>query len=333
MKKLLSIMLALVLTAGVVVGCTKVNDSADTKEPAVVANVGALKGPTAMGMVKMMSENEGEDKGYNFSIANSVDEIVPKMVKGELDIAAVPSNVSAVLYNKTKGNVVTLAINTLGVLYVIENGDMIKNIDDLKGKTVISSGKGATPEYGFNYILQANGIDPEKDLTVEYKSEHTEALAALNQTEGAIAILPQPFATVAITKNTKLKTVLNLSEEWDKAAKKQNSESAMITGVVVANKEFVNKHPEKIADFMKNYEASIKFTNENVDEAAKLIGAKDIVPEAIAKKAIPNSNITFISGKDMKAKLGGYLDILFKANPKSIGGQLPGEDFYYIGKN
>ncbi|MDY6231131.1 ABC transporter substrate-binding protein [Peptostreptococcus porci] len=332
MKKLLSVLLSLVLTAGVVTGCKSVNDSADNKEPAVVAKVGALKGPTSMGMVKMMSENDADEKGYSFSIQNSVDEIVPKIVKGEFDIAAVPSNLSSVLYNKTKGKVVTLAINTLGVLYVVENGDTVKSLEDLKGKTIYSSGKGASPEYTLNYILQANGIDPQKDVTVDYKTEHTEALQTLMKDKDAVAVLPQPFVTVATTKSPSLKSVLNLSEEWDKAAQKNGSKSALIMGVVVANKDFVEKYPQKVADFMSKYKKSVDFTNNNVDEAAKLIAAKDIVPEPIAKKAIPFCNITFIAGSEMKDKLSGYLEVLSKANPQSVGGKLPNEDFYYIGE-
>ena len=337
MKKKLSMILTSLLLVVSLVGCSGEKKAEAPKEPEVVAKVGALKGPTSMGMVKMMKDakdaKDDKEKGYEFSIANSVDEIVPKIVNKDLDIAAVPSNVASVLYNKTEGKVDTLAINTLGILYIVENGNSIKSIDDLKGKVIYSSGKGATPQYALDYILKGNGIDPEKDVTVEYKSEHTEALAALMKDENGIAVLPQPFVTVAQTKNKNLNVAIDLNEEWDKLNKDSKDKSNMITGVVVVRKEFADKYPEKVKKFMEEYKKSVEFTNKDVDAAAKLIGEFDIIPEPIAKKAIPHCNITYIDGADMKDNLSAYLKVLNDANPKSIGGKMPGEDFYYVQKN
>ena len=201
MKKKLTLFLLIALMISSLAGCSSNVKKDDAKEEAsVVAKVTALKGPTGMGLVKMISdENSKEEKSYEFTIANSVDEITPKIVNKEIDIAAVPANLASVLYNNTNGEVVTLAINTLGVLYVIENGNSINSIEDLKGKTIYSSGKGAIPEYSFNYILEQKGIDPNSDVTVEYKSEHTECLAALLNDENGIAVLPQPFVTTALS--------------------------------------------------------------------------------------------------------------------------------------
>lgn len=329
MKKKLAVFLAALLVATGLTACGQKEEV--SSEPAVTAKVAALKGPTSMGMVKMMADQkDAKEKNYEFTIGSSPDEIAPKFLKGEFDIVALPSNLASILYNKSQGKVQVLAINTLGILYLMENGDSVKSIEDLKGKTVYSSGKGAVPEYAFNYILKANGLNPDTDLRVEYKSEHTEALAALLNDKSGLAVLPQPFATVASLKNKDLRTALDLSKEWDKASK--NAKSTMITGVVVVNKDFAAKYPEKIKKFMADYKASIDYTNTNVDDAAKLIEENNIVPAAVAKKAIPQCNITYIDGSDMKDKLSGYLQVLFEANPKSVGGKMPADDFYYVQK-
>lgn len=329
MKKKLAVFLAALLVATGLTACGQKEEV--SSEPAVTAKVAALKGPTSMGMVKMMADQkDAKEKNYEFTIGSSPDEIAPKFLKGEFDIVALPSNLASILYNKSQGKVQVLAINTLGILYLMENGDTVKSVGDLKGRTIYSSGKGAVPEYAFNYILKANGLNPDTDLRVEYKSEHTEALAALLNDKSGLAVLPQPFATVASLKNKDLRTALDLSKEWDKASK--NAKSTMITGVVVVNKDFAAKHPEKIKKFMADYKASIDYTNTNVDDAAKLIEENNIVPAAVAKKAIPQCNITYIDGSDMKDKLSGYLQVLFEANPKSIGGKMPADDFYYVQK-
>ena len=329
MKKKLAVFLAALLVATGLTACGQKEEV--SSEPAVTAKVAALKGPTSMGMVKMMADQkDAKEKNYEFTIGSSPDEIAPKFLKGEFDIVALPSNLASILYNKSQGKVQVLAINTLGILYLMENGDTVKSVGDLKGRTIYSSGKGAVPEYAFNYILKANGLNPDTDLRIEYKSEHTEALAALLNDKSSLAVLPQPFATVASLKNKGLRPALDLTKEWDKASK--NAKSTMITGVVVVNKDFAAKYPEKIKKFMADYKASIDYTNTNVDDAAKLIEENNIVPAAVAKKAIPQCNITYIDGSAMKDKLSGYLQVLFEANPKSIGGKMPADDFYYVQK-
>ena len=289
-------------------------------------NVLALKGPTAMGMAEMMDENDG---AYNFSIVASTDEVAPAIVQGKADIAAVPANLASVLYNNTEGEVQVLAINTLGVIYIVESGKSIRSVEDLRGRTIYASGKGASPEYALNYILQGNGIDPEKDVTIEWKSEHAECLAALMANENAIAMLPQPFVTTAQLKSESLRVALDLTEEWDKLQKDSDTPSAMITGVVVGRKDFVAQNPELVSGFLDDYHASVEFVNGNVQEAAKLVGGFDIVPENVALKAIPECNITFIEGDEMQQMLGGYLNVLLEQNPKAVGGRLPAEDFYF----
>lgn len=294
--------------------------------------VTALKGPTAMGMVELMNEAESgavNGNAYDFTIASAVDEVSPKLVKGETDIAAVPANLAAVLYNNTEGQVEVLAVNTLGVLYIVESGDSIGSVEDLRGKTIYASGKGATPEYALNYILTENGIDPEKDVTIEWKSEHAECVAALAEDADGIAMLPQPFVTTAQTKKETLRTALDLTEEWNKIQESEGTVSTLVTGVTVVRTAFAKEHPEAVADFMEAYQASVSYVTENTDEAAKLIGDYDIVPEAVAKKALPACNIVCITGDEMKEKLSGYLGVLKDQNPEAVGGELPGDDFYY----
>ena len=291
-----------------------------------IARVGALKGPTAMGMVEMMQDKADS---YDFTLAAAPDEVVPLLVKGELDIAAVPANLGAVLYNNTEGAIRVLAINTLGVLYIVERGDTVHSVADLKGRTLVTAGKGSTPEYALNYILRGNGLDPEADLTIEFKSEHAECLAAMLQDETVVAMLPQPFATVAQTKAEDIRVALDLTAEWDALQENAENPSAMITGVAVARAAFIEEHPDAVTQFMADYAESVKFVQENVEEAASLIGQFDIFEAGPAQKALPYCNIVFIDGEDMKTRLSGYLAALLEQDPAAVGGAVPGEDFYY----
>ena len=288
--------------------------------------VAALKGPTAMGLVWLMDNAVGE-----FTLAASADEVTPKLVQGELDIAAVPANLASVLYNNTEGQIQVLAVNTLGVLYIVESGDTVHSVEDLRGKTIYSSGKGSTPEYALEYMLSQNGIDPETDVTIEWKSEHSECVAALAAEENAIAMLPQPFVTTAQMKDENIRVALDLTKEWEKLSSTSEEKATLITGVVVARKSFCEEHPEAVEEFLSAYEKSVNFATNDIDGAAALIGKYEIVPEAVAKKALPYCNITFIKGSEMKEKLSSYLNTLFTQNPKAIGGAMPGDDFYYGG--
>ena len=317
MKKFVSMLLALVLTLSLA-ACA-------VAEP--MANVAALKGPTAMGMVKMMSDDAGAN--WNFTIAAAADEIAPKLIQGELDIAAVPANLAATLYNKTQGKVQVLAINTLGVLYIIENGETVQSVEDLKGRTIYSAGQGATPEYALNYILKENGIDPTTDVNIIFSKEHTECLNAVMNNPTAVALLPQPFVTTAMTKAPGVRIALDLNQLWADVQEGKENQSALLTGVVVARKEFVENNPEAVNAFMDAYAASVAFANEDVDATAALIGSYEIVPEAVAKAALPYCCIVMIEGEEMQQKLSGYLQVLFDQNPASVGGAMPNEEFYF----
>ena len=316
-----------VLTTGAMMLCTGAGVQAEDS-----VNVLALKGPTAMGMVSLMDQaDQGEitEETYDFQIVASPDEVSPAIAQGTADIAAVPANLASVLYQKTNGGVQVLTINTLGVLYLVENGDQVQSVSDLKGKTIYASGKGATPEYALNYILKENGLTPGEDVQIEWKSEHTECVAALAEHEDAAALLPQPFVTTAQSKNDSLRVALDLTEEWDKIQKDNGGNSSLVTGVTVVRTEFAREHPEIVEDFMERYQESVSYVNEHTEETAKLIGDYDIVSEEIAKKALPECNIVYIDGAEMKEKLSGYLEVLEQENPQAVGGVLPADEFYY----
>lgn len=354
MKKLLSLFCALSLSAALLAGCSGGNgdanataDGAESTSPTVTepetttpeetsapvdVNVMALKGPTAMGMVEFMSQTDaGEltDNNCHFSITAVTDEVSTALAQGTTDLAAVPANLASVLYNNTEGGVRVLAINTLGVLYIVESGDTVHSVEDLRGKTIYASGKGNTPEYALNYVLTQNGIDPASDVTIEWKSEQAECLSALMAEENAIAMLPQPFVTTAQTKSENIRVALDLTEEWDAIQAESDTPSTLVTGVVVGRTEFVEEHPEAVSAFLDHYQASVEYVNANVDEAAQLVGQYEIVTAEVAQKALPECNIVFIEGAEMKDSLSGYLSVLFEQNPKSVGGTLPDDAFYY----
>ena len=320
MKKIsLSIMAIFIL-----VGCTANQDKANVES----FNVATLGGPTAIGFLEMMEEYSAENveeeaNVHNFEILGSPDEAVAKILSGEVDIASVPANLASVLYNKTEGEISVVAINTLGVLYVLESGDTVNSIEDLKGKTVYSTGKGATPEYAFNHILNSAGI--LDDVTVEFKSEHAELAGLLANGSADIAVLPQPFVTSAMTKNPDLRVALDLNAEWAKL----DQGGQMVTGVLVVRNEVIENNKEQLDEFLEEYQKSIQTANQDLETTAKLAEKYGIMPEKIAIQAIPQCNITYIDGDDMQKDLGNYLNILFEQNPKSVGGKLPDENFYY----
>ncbi|MGB4657941.1 MAG: ABC transporter substrate-binding protein [Mobilitalea sp.] len=353
MKKI-KMLVMFILCMMVFTACAK--DSADTKEtvevteaaptePAVASTtapvatevpvekmdikIGGLKGPTAIGMVKMMDDAAAGTtaNNYSFTVAGAADEISTALIKGELDIAAIPCNLASVLYNKTEGKIKVAGINTLGVLYIVETGDTIKSVEDLKGKTIYSTGKGTTPQYTLNYILTAHGIDPEKDVTIEYKSEATEVAAMLAESTDAVAMLPQPYVTTVMMTNDKVHIALDIAKEWDAVS---TDGSSVVTGVVVVRSEFLENNKEAFDAFMAEYTLSAAYANENVEDASALVEKFDIFKAAPMKKAMSYCNITMIQGEDMKVKIGGYLNTLFAQNPESVGGKLPADEFYYI---
>lgn len=334
-KRFLGIALTICTLFASITGCG--NDDSTTNDPAtskteaesytpIDINIGCMKGPTGIGMIKLLSSSDkGESVNhYNYTIAGAADELSTALVKGDLDIAAVPCNLASVLYNKTEGEVVTVAINTLGVLYVVEAGDSIQNVEDLKGKTIYSTGQGTTPEYTLRFLLTSAGLDPDKDVDIQYKSEAPEVVAALTQNTDAVAMLPQPYTTVALNSNESFRIALDVTKEWEEL-----NDSTVVTGVLVARKSFIEENTEAYNKFIEEYSASTQFANENVDETAALLESFDIFKAAIAKKAIPYCNVTFIDGTDMRNKCLAYLQVLYDQNPAAVGGKLE-EGMFYI---
>lgn len=308
---------------------TKAPETVVTKTPVepVDFNIAVMTGPTAIGLVKVMSDaEEGIAKNnYHFNVYGTADEVATGLMKGELDVACVPSNLASILYNKTEGNIVVAAINTLGVLYLVEEGDTIQSIEDLIGKTIYSTGQGTTPEFTLRYLLSLNGIDPDKDVTIEYKSEAAEVTAILSETEGAVAMLPQPYVTVAMNQNPELRIALSVTDEWEMLSE----DSTVVTGVLVARKPFVEEYKDAFEVFLGEYALSTVYANGEIENTANLLEHFNIFKAAIAKKAIPYCNVTFIEGEQMETLISAYLNVLYEQSPASIGGQMPEADFYY----
>lgn len=322
MNKLCCFLLSMILCFSFA-GCSKEN--AKEPEEKVSVRVGGLKGPTSMGLLFMMEE-ESENQ-YDFKMATAADELLPLMVQGELDIALVPANVAAVLYQKTQGGVSVIDLNTLGVLYMVSGDTSIESIADLKGKTIYLTGKGTTPDYVLQYLLSENYLLEECKL--EYKSEATEVAAVLSEDEQAVGFLPQPFVTAACAQNDALKVVLSANEEWTKLQGEEGSR--MVTGVTVVRKAFLEEHKEAVELFITEHAKSVEAINADAQVGAALcVKAGIVANEPIARKAIPNCNIVCITDEEMKQALEGYLKVLYTQAPESVGGKLPGEDFYYV---
>lgn len=325
--KLTAISLIIILSVMAFVAC----DNKAEKEP-VTMKVATLKGPTGMGMVKMMEGNE-ENKGdinYEFIVSGAPDELTGKVINGEVDIAALPTNLASVIYKKTEGKIQLAAVNTMGVLYILEKGNEINSIADLKGKKIYASGKGATPDYALRYLLEKNGIDPEKDVEIDFQMQHADLSAMVAAGDAEIALLPQPHVTTALMKNKDVRIALDMTEEWDKIS---GDESQLAMGCIVVQKDFAEKNKEALDKFLQEYKASVDWVNENPADAGALVEKHGILPKAkLAEMAIPKCSIVFIDAKESKDMLDGFYKVLFDFNPKSVGGELPGEEFYYNAK-
>jgi len=333
-KKILSLTLALVLMLSVFLftSCEKKEEeqneqpAEEIKAPEAV-RVMALKGPTGMGMAKLIEDDKNSQTklNYEFSIFSAPTDVQAEIIKGEYDIAAVPINLASALFNKTEGELKIAAINTLGVLYMLENGNTIKDIQDLKGKTIYATGQGSTPEYVLKFVLEKNRIDPEKDVKIEFLADHTELTEKLKNNSVAVGMLPEPNVSTVLMANEGFRVALDITQEWNDI-----SDYKLIQGCIVVNKKFAEEYPDALNAFLDEYKASVDFVNGDNEEGAKLIEAAGIVPKAaIAKKALPNCNICFIKGDEMKETVNAMLTVLFEANPKSVGGKVPGNEFYY----
>ncbi|SCW43211.1 NitT/TauT family transport system substrate-binding protein [Ruminococcaceae bacterium YRB3002] len=319
MRRFLSLSLALVMGLAMLGGCASTGAKSDDN---VTVRVGSLKGPTTIGIANMMSDTT---EGYEYIMATQPDEIASKIGAGELDIALIPANLAATLYNKTNGGIKVIDINTLGVLYCVSADESITKIEDLAGKTVITTGQGATPEYAINYLVDQYGV---ADVTLDFRADGQEVIAALSQDPAQIAILPQPAATAACAQIEGVKTAFSLNDTWSAL----NNGSAFITGVTVVRTAFLDEHKAVVDKFISDHQASVAKIDTDLETTANRVVDLEIIAKApLAQKAIPLCNIVCISGAQVKTDLPGYLQTLFDANPKSIGGAMPGDDFYYLG--
>ncbi len=322
-KSILSAVLCLVMILSFS-GCALVVDTDDYV--GVDMTVACMTGPTGIGMAKLMADSDAKltANNYTFKVASAAPDITGKFLSGDIKIASVPTNVAASLYNKTEGKIRMLAVNTYGVLSILEKGNTIKSIADLKGKTIYSTGKGQNPEYILKFILKENGIDPEKDVTINFVSSE-DLVAKLISGEAQIAMAPEPAATTVMIKNSELNRVLSINDEWAKV-----SDTQLMMGCVIALDSYIKENPAAVEKFLEEYQKSVNFATENIDEAATHCATYKITAsDVIAKKAIPTCNLTYVTGKDMKNNVNGYLTVLFNADATSIGGKLPADDLYY----
>lgn len=322
-KKILLLLLAAALLLLPACGATAKGVSAEGP-----VRIAGLKGPTTMGLVNLLDmEQQGTAAlDYDLQLYGTADEIVPGLIKGELDMAAIPANLAAALYQKTKGGIQVMAVNTLGVLYVVEKGDTVHSMADLAGRTILSTGKGTTPEYLLRYLLEKNGLDPDKDVKIQYCSEATEVTAQMAAAQkDAIAVLPQPYVTAAGMKDPSLRVALDLTAEWDKV-----SDSQLVTGVTVVRTQYAQEHPDVVEAFLQEYAQSVRTANTDLDRTAALCEQQGVVAKAaIAKKALPACNIVCRTGDEMQKDVSAYLSVLCAADPAAVGGNLPDEGFYW----
>ena len=342
MKRKLSLLLCAALTLSLLAGCGPKNtgngsasgsdstsqSTSQNTEDRTQVDFMVLSGPTGVGAAKLLSDNDAGTtlNDYNAEVVTENGQIQTALTSGEVDIAAIATNVAANLAAQSDGSIQMLAVNTLGVLYILDKNVGITSLADLSGKTIYATGKGANPEYILNYLLTQNGVDPATDVTIEWLTAE-EVSAKMISSDSAVCMLPVPAATALMAKDSAVKQAISLSDAWDELG---NGSLAM--GCVVARTEFIEENPQAVADFLTEYEASINYMKDeaNVDTASELVAQYKITPSAaIAAAAIPQCNLTFASGQEMKDLVEGYFSVLFQANPASIGGRMPYDSFYY----
>lgn len=314
MKKMALLLLAALL---VTVSCIGAAD-----EP---VRVYALKGPTGIGMVELMDDTDA----YAFTLVGAGDEIVAAVASGSADIAACPTNLAATLNVKTNGGVQLLALNTLGVLHVVTSDPTIDSIDDLAGRKVYATGQGSVPEYAIDYILTQNSLKDSVEL--EYVAEHSELATLLASGQAEIGILPEPHVTSALMQNENLRAALDITAVFDETAKAAGNENMVLSmGCVIVRREFAEANPEKVSAFLDSYAASVQAVNADPAAAGEKVQSHGVMPKAaVAAKAIPNCHIVFVEGEEMRAQIEPLYELLLAANPKSIGGAMPEDAFYY----
>ncbi|HCO62498.1 MAG TPA: ABC transporter substrate-binding protein [Clostridiales bacterium] len=296
-----------------------------------VVRLGVLSGPTGIGAAKLLADSDAGVTGntYAYTIAADNNELMAGLTQGTVDIATVASNVAVNLYHKTGGDVRIIALGTKGVLHILEGsgGTEIQRVEQLRGQTIYAAGQGANPEFILRHLLQSNGLDPDKDVTIVF-ADASEITQKLMTGEAKVAMLPVPAATAAILKSEgKIRSAIDVTEAWEGL---EDSGELMMTAVV-ARTQFIQEHPQAVAAFLEEYAQSIGYVNTNVEEAAQLVAGFGITPSAaIAKAAIPQCHLTFVSGQDMAGAVSDYFATLYQINPSALGGALPDDGIYYV---
>ncbi len=323
MKKIASLLLILTLLLSMT-ACAGVRGK-DRAE----MNVYVLAGPTGIGVMDLMAKSDAGETAntYHFTVSGANDEVVAAISNGEADIAAIATNMAAALYKKTDGGITVLAVNTLGVLGILSSGEELTAAADLKGRTIYSPGQGANPEYILRYVLTENGLDPDRDVAIRFVGEGSELLTVWQTEPDALIMAPQPVATTLLMKNEGSKLCLDMTEEWNKVA---GEDSTLMMGCVIVRNDYLAKNKGAVDTFLKECAASVEAAKSNVPETAALCEKYGLIPgAALAEKAIPRCGLTFVTGSKMRTGLGGYYRVMFDADPKSVGGAIPADDFYY----
>ncbi len=320
MKKIICVLLSL---------CFVLSCFASCKKEVPNVSVAVLSGPTGVGAVNLWNnaENGNTKLNYSFSLSAGNDQIIANDVSGKADIAAVATNMAAALWNKTNGKITLLAVNTGSVLNILSK-TKINSFSELKGKEIYLTGEGATPEYALKYLLKSNGINPEADVKLNFVEEGSALTAvwAKKESENAVILAPEPVATAILTKYKNAVRCFNLGEEWEK----RGGGSELLMGGIIVNNDFLKNNKEAVKTFLTEYRESIEKAKTDIPGTAKLMAEKGIAAnEKIAEKSLPNMALMYLDGNEMKEKLSGYFEVLYNANPKSIGGKLPANDFYY----
>lgn len=328
MKKIVLIALAMLMTLTLFTGCEKKETKNENEVVQTTVRLGLIKGPTGMGAAYLLEQNENANtvNKYEVTLAAEPTDMIAMVANGSVDIAAVPTNGASALYNKTSGAVQLLALNTGCVLKILEQGETVDKMADLKGRTIYATGQGANPEYILNYMLEQYGLKPGEDVTVEYY-DSAELTTKAASGEVDLCMLPVPAATTVLMKNANMRIALSLEDEWNH----MNRATVITMGCVVVRREFAEANPDAVKAFLKEYEESIKYVSENPEDGGKLCAKFEIVAsDKVAEKAIDSAALMFVADERMPVIISDYYKLLFEADPKSVGGKLPGEDFYYI---
>jgi NitT/TauT family transport system substrate-binding protein len=293
-----------------------------------VVVVESLRGPTGLGIAKLAGDNPilpGDfDVEYRFSSAPDV--TVSNVLSGEADIAALPTNVAARLYSAGVPYRI-LAVNTLGVLYIVSTDPAIEDLGDLEGRELLVSGRGANPDIILRALLEGRGIDPDEDLAIRY-ANHTEAAQLLLSGREQSALLPEPFVTRVLQQSPGARIAVDIQEEWQRQL---GAGSTIGLGCIVVHNRLVEEEPAFVATFLEEYLASVEWVRSNPEQAGPIVEELGVGFTAEeAREAIPRANLVGLFGVEAYRAIDPYFRALYAFDPASLGGSLPGQDLFVM---